>query len=227
MILRIGNISIYRTRAQTGFTFLEILAVVALMAVLFTLAITQFSGSAARLRSSAYQLSKDIQGTSFAAIKKAKVMRIAFQEDKQTYFIQVFEPPKPKPKADDRKAMEEWENAQKELENLNAIDRSALTLLERGSFKTLKKQSFSYGIQLKEFYSTRAQPKVEAGKSAADSQEKYIFFMPTGDTDHALLVLEGSTGNTDSLEVHPLTAKVTTSHGEISEEEWKKKINSK
>jgi prepilin-type N-terminal cleavage/methylation domain-containing protein len=217
-ISAIGN-----KNSSSGFTFLEILAVVALMSIVFAVAATTFFSGTARLKSSAYQLSRDIQGAYFLAIKKAKVIRIAFQDDKQTYYIQTFEAPKPRPKPEDRKAYEEWEATQKELDNMNAADRSALTRLERGSFKTLKTQKLFGSIELKSLYSSRAQNAADKSKPDSEPKEKFIFFLPNGEADQALLVLTDGSDHFSSLEIHPLTGKVTTIRGEITEEEWKKR----
>lgn len=209
---------------QRGFTLFEILAVVGLIAVILAVGSSFFSTRQTKLRNAAHQLTQDIQGTYFRAIKKAKVYRIFFKDDRQSYVIQEFELPKQRPKDSDKEALAKWEQEQREIDSLPMDERTARTRLDRGTFKDVRKRTYPSFIRLKEFFNARLKetPKEDDQKESDDS----IFFYPSGEMDQALIVLEDGNENYFSLKTEPLSGKVTAVQGEISEQDWKEKTSS-
>src|SRR5262249_32972565 len=133
----------------------EIMAVIVLMTVVFAVATGYFTSGASRLRSAGYQLTQDIESLYQASIKKAKIYRLVFLDDGQTYQLQELQPPLKKPKEEDKEAYEKWKEAQKALDALNPSDRKEMTSIQRGNFKTLKTRKLPRSILVKSFLTTR------------------------------------------------------------------------
>lgn len=210
---------------RKAFTFVELIAVVVMMAFVATMAVGFFSNATRNLRKGAYLLSRDIQSTYALSSQHADFFRLLVNEDRRGYQLQKFEPPQPRPVENDsdpnnRKKIEEWENAQRDLDNMNALERTAMTRLQRGSFKTFKQVSLPGSIIFKSVTTARG-----LQKDKKDDKEPWaILFFPSGEVDQSLIVLDGENAAYFSLEVSPLTGRVTSSLGEITEQEWKKSI---
>lgn len=210
-----------------GFSFLEMIAVLVLMALAFSMAASFFFSGNRNLRKSSYELTKVVQSTYQMSTRKAGFYRLVLQEDRQSFLLQEFVPPKPKPKENDkdpdnRKKIEEWEAAQKEFDNMNALQRSELSRLQRGSFKTLKTINLSGSIRVKTIRTARMIDKDTL--DPAKAEEVSILFYPSGEVDQTLIVLEDQSDHFFSLEINPLSGRVKSSQTEITEQEWKKSI---
>jgi type II secretory pathway pseudopilin PulG len=226
MILPTG-IKFFRTknRSSIGFTFLEIMAVMVLMTAVISMAIGYLSSSSRALKKSAFMMSRDIQSIYQKATKDAEFQRLLLNEDRHSYQLQKFEPPQPKPLEDDsdpnnRKKIEEWETAQKEFENTNKLERSELTRLQRGGFKTFKTQTLPGEIHVKTFLTARGIDK----EKRDDKEPAFIMFFPSGETDQTLITLDDGNEHFFSLTINPLSGRVSATQGEITEQEWKKSI---
>lgn len=192
------------------------------MAIIFALAINFFPSRSIRLKNSAYQLSQDIQSTYFITIKSGKIHRMSFWNDQTTYFIEKFELPPEKPilpkegETDGyRKALERWEQYQKKIQSFSPQEQTALSRLQRGTFKELSKKELSFPIQIKSFFlAQKIENKDVLGR---------ILFYPSGEVDAALLVLQDGAGRFFSLTLDALSGRVTTTNGEMTEEEWRKR----
>lgn len=216
------NLVVRRSRA---FTFLEIIAVMALMTAIIGVAVGYLSSSTRNLKKAAYALSRDIQSIYGKTTKESQFQRLLINDDRKSYQLQVFVPPEPKPLEDEndpdrRKKIEAWEEAQREFENMNALERSELTRLQRGSFKTFKNQTLPGDIQIKTFLTARG-----IDRQKKDEKEPiFMMFFPSGEADQTLIVLDDGKNHFFSLTVNPLSGRVTASQGEITEEDWKKSI---
>jgi len=203
-------------RGRFGFTLLEMMAVILLMALGFGIALTGFSGSKARLKRAAQMVTQDFQTLYVKAIQDATIYRVSFPEDnKEVYIIERYEAPMKKPNADDREAMNKWEEHQRAIDDLSLDERKKRTLLERGQFVSVKVRELPSGVSLERVFT----PRFEEGERA-----KSMVFLPAGEVDQALLVLQAG-DLYHSLETNPLTGRVLLTKSEISEQDWKKRIS--
>lgn len=217
--------NLHLSKKSRAFTFLEILAVMALMTAVIAVAVGYLSNSTRNLKKAAYALSRDIQSIYGKAVKDSEFQRLLINNDRRGYQLQKFEPPQSKPIEDDndpnsRKKIEAWEEAQRAFENMNALERTELTRLQRGAFKTYKNQSLTGDIQIKTFITAKGLAK----QKRDESEPLFMMFYPSGEADQTLIVLDDSRQHFFSLVVNPLSGRVTSSQGEITEEEWKKSI---
>ena len=207
---------------KKGFTLLELMVVLVLLATVFALVTANFRFARSKLSGTAYQLTKDIQSIYAEAVRKGQIYRLLFNEEMTEYTIDVFEPPKPKPPEDDRKALEKWKEDQKKIEEAaSALKESVLkTRIARGLFATVKTRSIS-SVTFKTFITPQLNNK-DTPKGPF-----YLMFYPSGEMDEALIVFEDGNENAMSLLVHGLSGRVKTVAGEVTEEEWKKSTRSK
>lgn len=207
---------------KAGFTFLEILIVLGLIGVVFAAASLNFSGGRARITNAAYQFTQDIQGLYAESIKTGRIHRILFSEAKDSYTLDVFEMPRPKPKGDDRKALEKWEKEQEQInETLRDRDKYEITRIDRGLFRSLKKRDLNSNLRIKSFV------KASDLKNNKKDSPAFILFYPSGETDQVLIVLEDTSERSFSLLVDALSGRVKTVPGELSVDQWKKDLGIK
>ncbi len=182
------------------------------MAVLYT------TNRGNKIRTASYELTRDIQGLYNKSLQTGKIHRLAFQEDRQTYLVQEFLLPKPKPSEEDEKAFEEWKRTQEVLEKLSTEDRANLSRLDRGSFQAISQNSLPSAITVKSV------KNVKVPEEDQNQLEKwFIFFYPSGEMDETLIVLESDDGRLVSLITDPLQGLVRVEVGEVSASEWKEK----
>jgi prepilin-type N-terminal cleavage/methylation domain-containing protein len=211
-------------KRRAGFTLIEIMAVMILMAFIFGVTFSSFKPRSARLKQAAYQMSQVIQTTYLHAVKSGSIHQIKFKDDNKTISVERYYPPLKKPQIPDageteeyRKKLEQWEDAQDALQQLSPTERSRLTRYQRGSFREVVKKEIDGPISIKNIFSTREWGEEEAPK---------LVFYPSGEVDQAVIVLDDGAEKFFSLEINPLSGKVTTKKGETTEEEWKKQIGS-
>ncbi|MDB5036881.1 MAG: hypothetical protein JWQ35_409 [Bacteriovoracaceae bacterium] len=212
----------FRSKGIRGFTFLEILAVISLVAIVFGVAALTFTASKQRMSNVSYQFTQDIQSLYADAIKTGRIHRLQLNEQKDAYSLDIFEMPVPRPRQDDREATEKWEKRQKEIEDSwKDKDRANLTRLDRGTFQPLKKRVLNSSLKIKTFVTA---------ESLKEDQKQVppILFYPSGETDQTLIVIEDvSGGKILSLEVDPLSGRVKTIPNEVSLDQWKKDVGIK
>jgi prepilin-type N-terminal cleavage/methylation domain-containing protein len=202
-------------RKPQGFTLIELTAVLLLIAVLVSIAVTFFTGGSARMRSATGKLVGDIQTTYLRSIQTSKIHRIRFSENLREYAIESFVPPMEKPvNEDDREAMDRWEEYQRQLDEMRPEDRAQLTRMERGVFKGISKKSLPSGIEIQKFYTSRS--------SMTASDAKIIYFFPSGSADRVALVLSDGGDLLTTIQLNPITGGVSTINGALKEDEWKK-----
>jgi hypothetical protein len=210
-----------RPTSQRGFTFFEILAVITLIVVVAFVSITMTS-TRTRMANVAYEFTKDVQTLYNESIRTGRIYRLMFNEAKDGYTLDVFEMPKPKPKADDRVALEKWEKEQNEIqEALKDKERASITRLDRGLFRTVKKRTINSSLKIKSIVNSqdlRGEKKIP---------QPFLLFYPTGETDQVLIVIEDPSEKIISLEVDPLSGRVKTIHGEVTIDQWKKDLGIK
>lgn len=196
-----------------------------LMTMIVTVAFSYLSSSSRNLKKAAFQLSRDIQSAYQKATKDSEFQRILVGTDRNTYQLQKFQAPQPRPEEnpddpENRKKVEAWDEAQREFENKGGIERTELTRLERGSFKSYKEQSLPGQIRIKTFLTARGLSK----EKKEENETLSMMFFPSGEADQTLIVLDDGNDHYFSLVVNPLSGRVTSSQGEITEQEWKKSI---
>lgn len=202
-------------RKPSGFTLIELTAVLLLIAVIVSIAVVFFTGNSARMRSATGKLVGDIQTTYLRSVQSSKIHRIRFSESLREYYIEDFVPPMEKPlDEEDREAMDRWEEYKRQLEDMGAEERAQLTRMERGVFKTLKKRSLPSGIEIQKFYTSRS--------ALAEKDSKIIYFFPSGAADRIALVLTDGKEMFTTLRLNPITGSVSTINGALKEDEWKK-----
>lgn len=229
------NALFLKTR-RSGFTLIEILAVLFLIAVIGGVAAGTLGLPSRAIRSAAQQLHKDIQATSQSSIRNGKFHRIQFQvvrgedsaedeiesgEEVWSYTIQEFEFPKPKPKTnaeteEEKKALEAWEDEQRQINLLPLEQRTNRTRLDRGHFKDVKKFEIPASVRIKHLMTARQM------ESSEDLQDQDLYFYPSGEADDALLVFVDDGGRVMSLTVNPLSGRTQVTKGEVSAEDWQK-----
>lgn len=208
-----------------AFTFLEILAVVALMAIVLGVAISSFRGGSNPIRRTAQSLTKDIQASYFQAIKRARVIQLRFSEKGDAYYIEYLNLHAKAPSKDDKKAYEAWEEKQKkkkeELDKLSPEERRNLSDLDLAEFVPIRKQNFPDGISLKSLSKIN-----EEGVTTETKQKQLqrILFYPTGEMDSALVIIQDDGGRSFSLVTDSITGRVNVYSHSLTEEEWKKSL---
>jgi prepilin-type N-terminal cleavage/methylation domain-containing protein len=218
-ISRLGS---NRLRKSRGFTFFELLAVATLIAIIFAVAALGINAARSRLSNAAYQLTQDIQTLYNDSIRTGRVLRLAINEARDGYSLEVFELPRPKPKADDRAGLEKWEKEQIEIEDaLRQKDKFSITRLDRGLFRAQKKRTLSSSIKIRTFLT-------DQNLKDDDPHAKVsLLFYPFGETQPALIVLADTSDKVYSLEVHPLSGRVKITPGEITKDQWMKNFSIK
>lgn len=201
---------------RRGFTLMEMLAVLFLIALGFGVAISAFSGSKARLKRAAQMMTQDLQTLFVKAIEDSTIYKVSFPEENTgVYIIEKYQPPMKKPNEDDREAYQKWEELQREIDALPLEDRKRRTLLERGNFARVKVRELPTSVEIERINSSRFEEGVRAHS---------IFFLPSGEMDQALIILK-SQDLRHSLETNPLTGRVSLTKNEITESDWKDKLS--
>lgn len=216
-----GIKQILKTRHSKAFSIIEVLAVVAIMALAMGLAIGGFRLGATRVKESANQLTRDIQATYFNAVKKGKIYRMRFEIGSPFYFIEYLELSSLLPPSEeDEEAFKAWtereEEKQRELESLSPQERRELTRLDRGEFVLVKKREMNDPVYLLLFSKLN-----EPEQSDSSKGELFIFFYPAGELDFARLEIGDDGGNSFSLVTQPLTGRVKAVRGRLEEDQWK------
>lgn len=202
-----------RRSSRQGFTLFEILAVLFLIVIGFSVAIGVFSGKKASIRRASQQLTQDIQGLYVRSIQESKIFRISFPPtDSHKYLIEEFRMPMAKPKEEDREAFAKWEEYQREIDALSADDRKKRTRMDRGSFKVKRERELPGSVEFEKILSSRFKD---------EKTSPSLFFMPSGDMDQALIILRVDDLKY-SLKTNPLSGRVTLVQNEVTEQEWKK-----
>ncbi len=202
---------------RKAFTLIEVLAVLALIAVIMGAVVFGFTGFGSGLRSEGGALVKDLQGAYYTSIRKGHILRLSFAEDKDGdfYVIEKFELPAPPPSPDDEEAFKAWEEAQEEKDkNLRKLSREELaarTLLDEGEFKLVKKKRLG-SLKLHQFFKANAE----------EGAIKAVVFYPTGEVDDALIVLTNDSNDYFSIVTDPMTGQIKSFANLVTEEEWKK-----
>lgn len=205
---------------RRGFSLFEILAVLALIAIVLGVSFANFRSTNSRLRSAAQQLTKDIQAVYFQSVKKSKVYRISFEANSPRYVITRYLPPQEPPdQEEDPEAYREWEEIQEEKERalaeLSVEERRALTRLDRGDFELIREK------RLPEFLRIESIQKLGEEESSLD-----LVFYPTGEMDAAKITIGSDSDDKFTLMTLPLTGKVRSISREITEEEWLEELES-
>jgi len=213
--------SFFKTQENKGFTLIEVLGVVILLSIIFGISFLTFKPKVFRLKAAAYQVTQDLQSTYMKTINTGILHRVEFKNDKRSYVIQEFEPPKKKPELPEegeteayRNELKEWEEAQRKIDSLSATDRAELTRYQRGSFINVKEVQLSSPIVFEIIYTL---------KDLAADELLNILFYPSGEVEEALIILDAGDEKYMSLQINPLSGKVTSRKGRNAEEEWKKR----
>ncbi len=210
-----------------GFTFLEVLAVVAVVAIVFAVATSNFTSSKSRLSNASYQITRDIQTLYNESIKSGKIHRLKLNKETDGYTLESFEFPEAKPDAsdpDNREKLEKWEAKQRDLEeSWKGKDKAELTRLDRGYFKEVKKRGLPFWVKIKKFITAQSLQDENRNEEVSPS----ILFYPSGEVDQALIVIEDNSEKRYSLVVQPLSGRVKTISNEIALEDWKKEMGLK
>ncbi len=219
----------FSRRNSRAFTILEVLIVLVLLALVFGITVGGLSVGRSRLASAAYELTRTIQGLYAESIRSGKLHRLTFFDGGQSYQIERFELPKPRPSATDLKAVDEWEEEQRlkeeALRDLPTLERRRI---DRGEFKKVKEGEISSGVHMKAIF-------VGQDQKQWDNQEKIqrdggtekgisLIFYPSGEVEQSLIVLKAGEASGDgrelSLIIEPMSGRVITRQGEVSKEDW-------
>ncbi len=208
--------------SQRGFTLFELLAVVFLLAIVFTLATTTIGTRKSKLRSSAQDLTAELQALSAKAIQSGKIHRAVILADRRNYRLEIFVGLKKKPKEEDREAYAAWEQEQRDIDSLPVDQRMERTRLDRGAFKALREKALKDPV----IFKTVATRKSLEASTSSDREPKDVnlLFHPSGEAEEALIVLDDGQEHYFTLKINPLSGVITALNGEVSEKEWKEEI---
>jgi len=205
---------------KRAFSFLEVIAVLALMAVVFGAVVSNFQFGSARIRSVSRDLTRDIHATHFQALKQGKIFRLQFSEDAAGYVIEYFQLEPPPPPPEEEEAYRRWEEAreakQRALGELSREERRNLRAIDRGEFIPRRERALQEPVRLVDFKKWTPEGVLERDKIPAPG----ILFYPTGEVESVLLILEDDGGRSYSLITDPITGRVRTFSRRITEEEW-------
>jgi hypothetical protein len=214
MILPTGNKKFFHFRR--ALTFIEIIAVVTLIAIGTGVAVHSFRSSSGPLRKLSQNLIRDIQGAYHQSLRQGEIFRLEFIPGENRYRLLRFEFPPPPPSPEDREAFRDWEEQEKErqdqLRQLSRSERVALTTLDRAQYVLVEDREFSDSVELIEI--RREQ------KNALEPEASYILFYPTGEMDSVLLILRDGGGREMSLVTEPYSGRVKTFNRALTDEEW-------
>lgn len=200
-------------KRQTAFTLLEMLSVMALIALATGVALYSFQIGFSHIRSNAHDLLKDIQAAYMNAQREGEIWRLSFDlsdESIQSYRIESFQLPPQQPSPEDEEAYEAWEEYQSELDQLGRDERREITRVERGSFELVREGYLEGSVRVGHF---------ERRREPTENDWSLLFY-PTGEMDQALIVLEDGRGRYQSLITNPITGRVLSLHRDVSEEDW-------
>ncbi|TVQ80408.1 MAG: hypothetical protein EA369_02680 [Bradymonadales bacterium] len=206
-------------KSSPSFTFVEIIAVIALIAIVVGVSVQGFRSASGPLRRGSQNLIRDIQGAYHQALRQGEVFRMEFFPEDSLYQISKFELPSPPPSREDSEAFREWEDAERErMDRLRALgrdERRSVSAIDRASFILVEQRALPRQIQLAEFHRERENP--------LEADSAYILFYPTGELDSVLMIFEDLQGRKMSLFTEALTGRVRTFARALSLEEWAEK----
>lgn len=194
------------------------------MAVVFATVASSLGIGRTKAREAANRLSKDIQTAYFQAVRKGKVYRLVFEINSPVYrveYLQLEQKLPPENEEELRVWEEEQEERQRELEALSPQERREQLRLDRAEFVPVKERELTYPVVLKEFQNVGRSPESEQALVVEEGQEVSLFVYPNGDMDFAYLYIEADPGDSFSLITHPLTGRVKSASGKLSQQEWK------
>jgi prepilin-type N-terminal cleavage/methylation domain-containing protein len=210
-----------RSAHRSAFTLLEVLAVLFLLAIVFSASLGTFSGAKSRLKSASQTLTKDLQTLAVMSQRESKIIRVVFESEKTTqYSIEFYEPPLKAPTdPEDREAQKIWEEHQQQIASLSSAERASRTRLDRGKFKLFKSKELPSGVEWTRVFST--------APHETDSKTYSILFSPTGEVSLAAIVLSAGENYQMTLWTQPLSGRVIQESGALTEQDWRQRAESR
>lgn len=214
MILQTGS-------NRRALTFVEIIAVITLIAIATGVAVQGFRASSGPARRLSQGLIRDIQGAYHQSLRRGEIFRMDFYPQEHRYQLLRFEFPPPPPSEDDIEAYREWEEENRErqdkLRELTPSERSQLTALDLADYVLVEEREYSDNLEIVTFE--------KENSNLLEPDNRSILFYPTGELESVLIVIEDAGGRQMSLFTEPYTGRVQTFNRGLSADEWKELRN--
>jgi prepilin-type N-terminal cleavage/methylation domain-containing protein len=197
------------TRTKSGFTLIEVILVVAIMAVVITGATFGLGAiTRTRLRSSAFKVTSAARFAYNRSLTQGTTTRLVFNFEKNTMAVEETETPvtlatEEQLEAEPGQAVDPWDLARARIEHpLDEVrPTSPFHPITNPSGKVVKKytaQPVGDGILIQALISPHETDKRTDGEGS-------LYFFPGGVTEHAVVQLSDSSETIYSVEIHPLT----------------------